>query len=454
MDTVDYVIVQMSDLQSIYKETDNIIQRSFIRGHNDEYGWRNKLLFDSQCPPGATATALALWYCVPYGNNINIGNKNIEWYYPKILETIIGMAINVSDEEVAWAHRYDESSTPCIDTTATVVITLSHWEMKNRSTEVNIDAYINKAVTWLIKNTRPESMTWGVNRIDYGRVFVTCKVLDAIIPALGRENESVIGAIKWLMSVRLESSTSCSWGELESSSVGTVFHTAKVLNLLCKYNIKSNCDSDIEPIIELGIKYLKEQIYSGDAARFYTKEEVHEGQNCPTTYYHDGFSELFQLMQLSENKWSLYDVCKIINTFTSNTDPSSFYERDGNRQMWILIPFAKQLHDVQKQVLPPFCERMVVFNTGATLADPSDKMIKHYIKYETKWIRKKLKQFTKLYWRHVLLIVVVLAGCALALYLTSYFLSQSVAITYVGFVLTILSLLIALISLMRKKKDL
>jgi len=410
---VKKTLIKKDSIDAIIKEANEIIGKNMLLG--DKKGWRNKLSA-TQEEPGATATALGLWFCRETRSEIKIeqsagkGTSTIEIssYYEELINTVLSMQLadESSDNKLGWAlHEHPTISS--VDVTATVIKALNHWSLTHIKPEIIVS--LQSAAEWLLeqntessgKGGTDENRGWGINKNDSDRVFVTCNVLQAILLLnlkLDKNAEDRIKrATKWLLEVKNEeiadeenNTKLWSWGRKRVQQTAedkpTLYHTAKVLNFLSIYiDWSSDSDRSVIDAYENGINYIRAQIKDGnfsDRNDFVVNEICQAARGTGDNdkhYEHDGFAELVELMMDPRGKWKMHEKCEVLDSFLKIFKDCSesgleYWEKkiknSKETRMWLLVPMAKALYDLRECGLPYF-DRELIVSPKIVLVDPS-----------------------------------------------------------------------------------
>lgn len=405
--------IKKDSINAVIKQAEDIVAKKMLC--NDKKGWRNKLT-TKQEDPGATATALGLWFCretrskiyVECSANGGTNKRKISSYYEELIETILSMQLTdeSGEKKLGWAlHEHPNISS--VDATATVIKALNHWSLTHIKPE--IIPSLQFAAEWLLEQNEVITGSggnrkyggWGINKHDSDRVFVTCNALQAILLLNLKLDEienaeiKIKDATNWLMEVKSENVDAngaklWSWGkkkiEPSHDDTPTLYHTAKVLNYLSIYiDWSADDNNNVKEAYENGINYIRTQIMDGS---FNTRNDFIVNEICQPARYerdndkqyeHDGFAELMELMMDPRGKWKLHEKCEVLDSFLGiirdcSKNGLEYWEKiteDSNEsRMWLLVPMAKVLYDLRECGLPHF-NKLLIVSPKIALIDPS-----------------------------------------------------------------------------------
>lgn len=341
----------------IKEQLDNIIKvgvreitNSYI--YESEYvcGWRNGLRKNAGTQPGPTATAL----CMAYLISTNSFSEQI-----KIRDVIKSLLYNQCKDsdgkktgwEILSLKDNKQKNTPSVDATANVLIVLNFLLSIGIINDEKMIEEIRKArekgAEWLY--TKFKSKKWGVHERDRNRVFVVCNMLEALVSIKDNMDEGILAGIQFLLSAQKQNG---GWGSTRgTSNSDTIYHTAKVLYILQKYNDVLN--QEAKKKYKNGIIYLKKQIkkVSIHNVPYYIEEEIIDCEHNTKVFYHDSYSELLRFMFESQGEWKKTEILKVVYRFISTHDVNGevFFnveDSDGERkkQIWLLLPVLFQCH--------------------------------------------------------------------------------------------------------------
>lgn len=400
--------ITKEDFSKIIGQAVNELERSFINKKDEQsYGWRNGFFKDDD--PGATATAIGTWFYVSCKGEFE-GGSTIDVY--KIIDFILREQLQETLEDgnnkkTGWIvkslNQDVEQPIASIDATATVINMLNSfcsWLDNSISPElhVRIKESVQCGVEWLESQIQDDKnmkgikkQAWGIHKADCNRVFVTCNVLQAILPLVNAENRKVKKAITWLLDTQKEQSGCWDATKSDASSKGTIFHTAKTLNLLNKYlrynnKISTDFARRIRGAMKKGMEFLhnelKNEYFVADAI---IEEKCNDYKGDEKTYFHDQYNELLNFMFNTYGDWRLDEIFKVLDGFFTHyrSNESDFYSVDKSghpkKQIWLLLPIARQLHQILYRHLPKF-ESTITCIDNCLLTDPTDKQKKNVAK--------------------------------------------------------------------------
>lgn len=336
------IVIDRARLEAIYRNADEELRNSYIQyAGKGEYGWRNGLKREPGVSPGATATALILNYFVSR-SDLWIAKE-----VPRILNYLLQIQLEDNGKKTGWEvmslKPASGSRIPSVDVTAIVINTLCkhiRW-LESTPFQKNMERAIREGSQWLLAQ-RSGGGAWGIHKNDMNRIFVTCNVLNALIPLMGQERFTH-DSLTFLMRAQYADG---SWGDTQgNNATGDIYHTAKVLNVLEAYFA-----NDAQDNIQKGIRYLKNIIDSGLPERSNIEEKIPDCNGNSKSYYHDAYSELLALMQNTQDRWSKEQHFKVLDKFISSKSVGNgdlkFYEtitdQSKKKQIWLLIPAAPQ----------------------------------------------------------------------------------------------------------------
>lgn len=350
------ISINRRELEDIYKTADEELIDAYITVESEGvYGWRNGLKKGNDVRPGATATALIMNY---FAFRREAG---IERDISKILKYLLKIQLEDEDgKKTGWEVMSLKSpngeSVPSVDVTAIVLDTLHrNFHLLSAQSDEKLQTEMQKAILeggqWLYEQRRDGA--WGIHERDMKRIFVTCNVLNALIPLMGGEIFKG-DSLKFLQEAQ---NSDGSWGKTQSNNgTGDIYHTAKVLNLLNTY-----FRSDVRDNIQEGIAYLKREISREHLISSpWLEEEIHDCNDNAKSYYHDEYSELLLLMQRTPWQWNRYEFFKVLETFIllkrSLQENQKFYETNTDqrlkKQIWLLVPAARQSCEIVNRLFP------------------------------------------------------------------------------------------------------
>lgn len=383
------IAIDRARLEAIYKSADVELRNSYIQhADTEEYGWRNGLKKEPGVSPGATATALILNYFV------SCNDLWIEKEVPRILEYLLKIQLEDNGKKTGWEVMSLKPASgtriPSVDVTAIVISTLCkhiRW-MEKTPFQNNMERAIREGSQWLL-DQRSGSGAWGIHKNDMNRIFVTCNVLNALIPLMGQE-QFMNNSLTFLKRAQYVDG---SWGDTQgNNATGDIYHTAKVLNVLVAY-----FSNDVQDNIQKGIKYLKDMIDSGLPDDSNIQEKIPDCNGNSKSYYHDAYSELLSLMQNTPDQWSKEQHFKVLDKFITSKSVNGdlkFYEtitdQSKKKQIWLLIPAATQSYGVIKKLFTDSDESVCISDDekmlGFDLEEADKKRLqrngkKHWIVY-------------------------------------------------------------------------
>lgn len=344
-------------MMDIKEQLDDIIEvgvreitNSYI--YESEYvcGWRNGFRKDVGMQPGPTATALCMTYLI----FTNFFSEQI-----KIRDIINSLLYNQCKDsdgkkngwEIISLKDNEQENTPSVDATANVLIVLNFLLSTGIINDEKIIEEIRnareKGAEWLyakLKNGK-----WGVHDRDSKRVFVVCNMLEALVSIKDNMDKEILAGIQFLLSAQKQNG---GWGSARgTSNSDTIYHTAKVLYVLQKYN--NVLSQEAKKKYKNGIIYLKKKIKKGPihSVPYYIEEEIIDCEYNTKVFYHDSYSELLRFMFESQGKWKKTEILKVVYRFifTHDVNGEVFFnveDSDGERkkQIWLLLPVLFQCH--------------------------------------------------------------------------------------------------------------
>lgn len=341
----------------IREQLDNIIEvgareitNSYISEGEYLYGWRNGFINSVGTQPGPTATALCMEYL------ILTDSFSEEIIIDDIINSLLHNQCRDSHGkgtgwEILSLKDTRQNNTPSVDATANVLIVLNFLLstdiLKDQTNKEKIRESREQGVEWLYKKLNEKK--WGVHDRDRNRVFVVCNMLEALAPIKDNMDEGILAGIQFLLSAQKQNG---GWGSTRGAgNSDTIYHTAKVLYVLSKYDNVLNQEGKKK--YKNGIIYLKKQIKKASVynTSYYIEEDITDCNYNTKVFYHDSYSELLRFMFESQGKWKKIEILKVVHMFISTHDVNGeifFNVEDSNggrkKQIWLLLPILFQCH--------------------------------------------------------------------------------------------------------------